>query len=274
MPPCMTDGNASGYLMNLTDIAEKTLAVAHEAGEIIRSNWAKPSHVEHKGRIDLVTDTDLAVERLLKEKLPHVLPGATILAEESSAKAELGELTWVVDPLDGTTNFAHRLPFVAVSIGLWREGSMQLGVVANPIINETFHAVRGQGAFLNGGRIHVSDTADLERSLVTTGFPYAIEEHVEDILAWMQRALLASQGLRRYGSAALDLAYVAAGRYEAFYECCLNPWDTAAGWLLVEEAGGRVTPIDAGQEYHLRAPTILASNGAVHQAMSRMLLGT
>ncbi|THB71124.1 MAG: inositol monophosphatase [Desulfovibrio sp.] len=259
--------------MDLPLVLDQVTRAVDQAGEIIRENWDKPRSINRKGRIDLVTDTDVAVEKQLLGSLAEILPGAGFLAEESSSDADLGDLTWVVDPLDGTTNFAHGLPFVAISVGLWRKDQVVLGVVANPILDETFTAVRGHGARRNGAPLQVSDTAELLESVVCTGFPYTIEERVKEILVWMERALVSCQGLRRYGSAALDLAYVAAGKYAAYYECSLKPWDMAAGCLLVEEAGGKVTEIDGDKGHTLGSETILASNGRVHSAMSRMLRG-
>lgn len=244
--------------------------IVREAGELVRSHWTKPRHIEHKGRIDLVTETDKAVEALLKERLAELLPEADFLAEESAGQTEPGELTWIIDPVDGTTNFAHGHPALAISVGLWRKDRMVLGIVYNPIQDDLFQAARGLGAWNNGRDMRVSLNASLERSLVATGFPYAIQERVDEVLAMLREALLATQGVRRCGAAALDLAYVAAGRVDAFYELGLSPWDTAAGWLLVEEAGGRVSRLD-GREYCLRADGILASNGLIHEAMQRLL---
>jgi myo-inositol-1(or 4)-monophosphatase len=249
------------------------LAAVHEAGQCILDARTRPRTIRHKGRIDLVTETDLASEALLKERLGPLLPGAGFMAEESAASRVPGELTWIIDPLDGTTNFAHGLPVVAVSVGLWRAGEPVLGIVAVPALGETFHAVRGQGAFLNGAPIRVSETAEPMDALVATGFPYSVAEDMEFIMGPMGRVLPATRGLRRMGAAAADLAYVACGRLDAFYEIRLKPWDTTAGWLLVEEAGGRVTRFDPRSPYTPGAPSILASNGRVHEAMAALVLG-
>ena len=245
-----------------------------EAGAIIVQDAQRPRDVRHKGRIDLVTQTDLRVEEKLKQDLKNILPEAIFLAEETSARTTPQGLTWVIDPLDGTTNFAHGLPFVAVSVALWAESEIVLGMVYAPLLQEFFAAGRGRGATLNQSRIQVSDTATLEQSLVATGFPYGIEGYLDQILEHLRRMLASTQGVRRPGSAALDLAYTACGRYDGFYESALNPWDTAAGWLLVSEAGGRVTQYDCAQEYELGAKTILASNGRIHNHMSRLLSST
>lgn len=248
----------------------KTQAVVLAAGEIIRDHAQKPRDVHHKGRIDLVTATDIAVEEYLKKHLKPLLPEATFLAEESAADAPLSEYTWIIDPVDGTTNFAHGLPHVATSVGLWHKDRVVLGIVNAPILNECFTAVSGGGAFCNGKALRVTDTDNLEHSLVATGFPYAIERELAGVMGRLQAVLPATQGVRRCGAAALDLAYVAAGRYEAFYEITLNPWDVSAGWLLVREAGGHMTRIN-GDAYELRHDDVLASNGRVHDAMAALL---
>ncbi len=250
-----------------------TLAAAQAASARILEGRANPKTIRKKGRIDLVTETDLAVEALLKQRLGGLLPGATFMAEESAESRIPGELTWIIDPLDGTTNFAHDLPVVAVSIALWRAGRVELGVVAVPVLGEMFHAVRGGGAFLNGEPIAVSAAASPEEAVVATGFPYSVAEDLEWIMGPLGRVLPATQGVRRMGAAAADLAYVACGRMDAFYEIRLKPWDTAAGWLLVEEAGGRVTRFDPAVAYTPGAPSILASNGRLHEALGALVLG-
>lgn len=241
-----------------------------EAGVIVRRQWGEAKHIVFKGSIDLVTQTDLAVEAHLREVLPRLLPGSTVLAEESHTTLEPGDLTWIIDPIDGTTNYAHGLPVVAVSVGLWKDGRVVLGAVYLPVLEELFWAARGQGAFLNGARIGVSVEADLQKSLLATGFPYGFHEEVEVICERFKRVLLASQGVRRLGSAATDLAYTACGRFEGYYETGLKPWDTAAGWLLVEEAGGRVSGLDGG-DYRLGEYMIVASNGRVHDDLLALL---
>ena len=258
-------------MIDLDTLLEATLDAAQLAGSIVQEASAHDRKISYKGRIDLVTETDVAVEEFLKEKLSKSLPQAGFLAEESASDMPLGDLTWVIDPLDGTTNFAHGLPFVANSIGLWQEDRIVLGVVNLPLMGELFYALEGQGAFLNGKRIAVSTAKDLEHSLLATGFPYAIDDHLDEIMGHLKRLLPLTQGIRRPGAAAVDLAYVACGRYDGFYENALKPWDTAAGLLLVKEAGGRVTQYDQKNIYALGDPTILATNGLVHQELSRVL---
>jgi len=256
---------------DLRELALAALKIVADSGHIIRSHWDKPSQVSHKGRIDLVTGTDLAVEEALKENLARLLPGSTFLAEESAAVLDPGELTWIIDPVDGTTNFVHRVPFVATSVALWAGGKCVLGFVNAPLLNEMFHAIAGAGAFCNDRSIRVSTVERLEDALVATGFPYTVREDIRPIMANLEAVLVTAQGLRRHGAAAIDLACVASGRAEAFYELGLKPWDTAAGWLLVLEAGGRVTQYDPAAPYNLRSRSILASNGLVHEAMGELL---
>ena len=258
-------------LKDLAGLAAGAARAVAAAGDIIRDHWDQPSTVTRKGRIDLVTQTDLAVEEALKESLSRLLPGSTFMAEESASSLDPGELTWIIDPLDGTTNFTHRLPFVATSVALWSNGQSVLGFVNATLMNETFHAVLGGGAFLNGRPMAVSVVDSLEESLVATGFPYTVREDIRRLMADLENMLVNTQGVRRPGAASMDLAYIAAGRFDAFYEIGLKPWDTAAGWLLVTEAGGRVTQYDPAAPYHLRSPGILASNGLLHEAVAGLL---
>lgn len=253
-----------------TTLLDAVVSIARDAGEIIKDHANKPRDIYFKGRIDLVTATDIAVEEFLREKLAKLLPGSSFLAEESSPDAELSENTWVIDPVDGTTNFAHGLPFVATSIGLWQNGEVSLGVINAPLINEYFTAVKGQGAYRNGSPLTVSSTTRLDHSLIATGFPYSMEDELPGLLRRMGRVLSSTRGLRRYGAAALDLAYVAAGHYDGFYERRLKPWDVAAGWLLVTEAGGKMTRTD-GSAFTLRAHDVLATNGNIHAMLQKLM---
>ncbi len=245
------------------------LACVRQAGGVVRAQWNDVKEIAFKGRIDLVTQTDLAVEKLLLEGLSVLLPGSTVLAEESHVSLDPGALTWIVDPVDGTTNYAHGLPIVAVSVALWKHGQVELAAVYLPMLEELFWAVRGQGAFLNGKRIAVSREGVMQNSLIATGFPYSFYTEVDQICTRLRRVLLASQGVRRMGSAAVDLAYTACGRFEGYYETGLKPWDTAAGWLLVEEAGGKVSGLDGS--YGLGGHMIVATNGAVHEELVSLL---
>jgi myo-inositol-1(or 4)-monophosphatase len=244
-------------------------AAVREAGELLLQYWHAPRDIRHKGRIDLVTTADIALENLLTRRLAAILPQASFLAEESSSDEDvrrpLQGPTWIIDPLDGTTNFAHGFPFVAISVALWDQ-DVQLGLVHLPVLNELFHACNGGGAWLNDKAIHVSKTPDLENALVATGFPYTVREQMQPILKWLETMLALTQGVRRPGSAASDLAYTACGRVDAFYEISLKPWDMAAGWLLVREAGGRVTELE-GAGFSLHSHSILASNPLLHPHM-------
>ena len=260
----MTAFDGENLLAGLIDIAI-------QAGDIVKDASTKTRKITHKGRIDLVTETDVAVEDMLKLELAQLLPGSDFLAEESAKDTELGEFTWIIDPLDGTTNFAHGLPFVANSIALWHRDRIVLGVVNLPLMGELFSTREGNGAFMNGDPISVSTATTMEQSLLATGFPYAIEDHLDTILKHFRTLLPLTQGIRRPGAAALDLAYVACGRYDGFFESALNPWDTAAGILLVKEAGGRISEFDAQQAYALDSANILATNGAIHNELSRLI---
>lgn len=253
------------------DLLRQAETIVREAGSIILADWRKPKDVRLKGRIDLVTRTDMAVEEFLGERLKRLLPGADMLAEEMYNATEPGELTWIIDPVDGTTNFAHEFPFVATSVALWRDGRVVLGIVNAPVLGECFTAAEEEGAWLNGQPISVSRAENLEASLIATGFPYGIRDKVEAVAANLMRMLVHTQGVRRAGSAALDLAFTACGRFDGFYEPDLKPWDTAAGWLLVREAGGRVSTYDSKVPYTLGASSILASNGRIHEAMSALI---
>jgi myo-inositol-1(or 4)-monophosphatase len=253
--------------LDIEQILARMREAAAEAGDRIRADFAAPRDVRRKGRIDLVTATDMAVEAMLKERLGAIVPEAAILAEETASETAVSGLTWIIDPLDGTTNFAHGFPFVCTSIALYDGRQPLLGCINAPVLGQSFWAGRGLGAYCNGERLHVSDVDGLESALVVTGFPYAIRENLEEIQADMRRVLDATQGFRRPGSAALDLAYVAAGRCDAFYELDLHAWDVAAGILLVTEAGGVVSGYRPNTPYNLRDRRILATNGLLHDAM-------
>ncbi|WP_235896543.1 inositol monophosphatase family protein [Oceanidesulfovibrio marinus] len=257
--------------IDLSNIAAATQDAVREAGAIIRTQWDQPRQIRHKGRIDLVTQTDVAVEEALRKSLGAILPEAAFMGEEGSSATKVEGLTWVVDPLDGTTNYAHKLPFVATSVALWTGEGVGLGVVYNPILEEMFVAVRGQGASRNGERIGVTDTDSLQDALVATGFPYDVDKQVGRITAWLDAVLPVTQGVRRYGSAALDLAYLACGNYDGYYEINLKPWDMAAGWLLVEEAGGRVSAFEPDAPFTLFSSSVLATNGPLHEAMRALI---
>lgn len=242
---------------------------ADRAGEVLLHYFGRAA-VEFKGEIDLVTEGDRAAERIILEMIRQRFPDHAILAEESGEHDGEAPARWIVDPLDGTTNYAHGLPIFAVSIAVEVEGRLQVGVVYNPATGEKFEARRGCGAVRNGRPIRVSTTGDLGRSLLVTGFAYNVRRTDENNLDHFANFLGRSQGLRRLGSAALDLCYVASGAFDGYWETQLNPWDLAAGWLIVEEAGGVVTDL-SGRQLTLGANQILASNGRIHEAMLAVL---
>lgn len=222
------------------------------------------------GPTDLVTQADREAEEAIKELLLARFPEAGFFGEEGGSEGS-GTFRFIVDPLDGTVNYAHGFPFYGVSIALEAEGAIQMGLVMDTAREEVFFALRGEGAYLNGRPIRVTERAELLGSLLATGFPYDVAKDPEN-LTYFERALRKGLLVRRPGAAALDLAYVAAGRLEGFWEVKLSPWDVAAGWLLVEEAGGRVTDLE-GQPYRLGSRYIVATNGRIHEALLRTLKG-
>ncbi len=240
------------------------------AGDLLMKRFRTKIAVAHKGVIDLVTEADLAAEALIVSVLEREFPGCAILAEEGHGGTARGPFTWIIDPLDGTTNYAHGLPFFSVSIGLEVEGEIEFGVVHIPALEEVFIAHRGLGARLNGMPIHVSGTSSLDASLLTTGFPYDIRTSRETNLEHFAEFSRRSFAVRRAGSAAMDFCYVAAGYYDGFWELKLNPWDCAAGYLMVREAGGRVTNF-CGRAGSIYDRASLATNGLIHDAMLNLL---
>lgn len=250
---------------------EEAVEAAHRAGSYQRLHFATPVRVDMKGDKDLVTEVDRESERLIVEHLSSRFPGSNFLAEEGNYPHSGSSLRWIIDPVDGTTNFAHGFPWFCTSIGLEAEGKLVAGVIYNPVYNELFTAIRGGGAFLNGRRLKVSNHAPLAASLLGTGFPYDCASDPANNFAGFIAFQKAARGIRRAGAAALDLAGVAAGRLDGFWELKLKPWDVAAGILLVEEAGGRVTTFD-GSPYRIgENDRILASNNLIHNEMITML---
>ena len=250
---------------------EAAIEIAREAGRILRDEFEKPLEIAYKGEADLVTQADKRSEAAIVARLKEHFPDHAVAAEEGSGRETESEFRWHVDPLDGTTNFAHGYPCFSVSIALALRSEVLAGVVFNPYYDELFAAARGEGATLNGKRIHVSSVAVLEKSLLCTGFPVKKRGQAHANIEYYRDFTLKSHGVRRDGSAALDLASVAAGRFDAFWEFGLNKWDTAAGVLLVEEAGGRVSDFE-GRAYGLGGPVILATNGLVHEEVRSVAL--
>lgn len=241
------------------------IEIAKEAGSILRDEFSRPPQIAYKGEVDLVTQADKRSEQAIVASITKYFPEHAIAAEEGLGHESTSEFRWHVDPLDGTTNFAHGYPCFCVSIALAQGSVILAAVVYNPIHNELFAASRGQGATLNGKAIHVSKVTTLSTSLLCTGFPVHNRKGTPN-LQFYGDFTMQSHGVRRDGSAALDLAYVAAGRFDGFWEFGLKKWDTAAGILLVEEAGGRVSDFE-GKPFELGGPVILATNGTIHDEM-------
>jgi myo-inositol-1(or 4)-monophosphatase len=258
-------------------LAGPASTIALEAGRLVRELFERGVATEYKGDVDLVTEADRRSEALIRERLRAVFPDHGVYGEEGTRDRLRSEYRWYVDPVDGTTNFAHGFPFFCVSLGLEHrpagladeaDGILVAGVIYDPMRNELFVAEKGKGSYLNGRRIQVSRTPVLAESLVATGFP-SHKRHENPNIHFYHQLTLRSHGVRRAGSAALDLAYTACGRLEAYWEFNLNPWDTSAGVLLVLEAGGTVTRFD-GSPFRLDSRELLASNGQVHEEVIRL----
>jgi len=251
---------------------EVAIRAADLAGEILLSHFGGSHRVRHKGEIDLVTDADEAAEHAIAEEIRRAFPDDQILAEEGSTGGTSPRRVWIVDPLDGTTNFAHGYPIFATSIALEVAGAVEIGVVNVPVLGERFTAVRGAGARLNGEPIAVSRVAELGKSLLCSGFSYVREEITAALPLW-EALLMTAQAVRRDGAAAIDLCYVAAGRFDGFWERSLKPWDVAGGGLILTEAGGRLTNY-RGEPYAIRAQEVVATNGAIHEEMLAVMART
>jgi len=250
------------------------IQTARDAGRLLAERFGRSLQISNKSELDLVTESDFASEHLIIDRIKTYHPRHAILAEESGASEPADRDTqsdwrWIIDPLDGTTNYAHGYPCFCVSIGLEYKGRIELGVVYDPVREEMFTAARGEGAALNDKRISVSPTPNLASALLCTGFPYDVRERGE-FARHFANFIMNAQGVRRDGAAALDLAYVAAGRFDGFWEEGLKPWDVAAGALIIEEAGGRVSDY-LGDPLDIFRPPILASNGLIHEQMMRVL---
>ncbi len=256
----------------MSDLLEFAVDLAFEAGRIQKERYRQRHSIFHKGEIDIVTDVDLACQERLISLIAQRFPKDRVISEEKENVYEGEGNRWIIDPIDGTTNYAHGYPFFCVSVAYETAGRVTCGVVYNPIFDELFFAEEGKGSYLNGMKLEVSETGDLKKSLLVTGFPYDITtssmNNVDNFVSFLHRA----QAVRRDGSAALNLAYVAAGRFESFWELKLNPWDVAAGVLIVKEAGGVVTDF-GGSPFSIYGGQIVASNGVVHEEMLRVLKG-
>ena len=264
-------------LVKKFEFAHVAEGIARQAGALLRGFYEKGVTAEYKGDVDIVTEADRASEALIKEKLQAAFPGHGIYGEEGTREDLGAEYRWYVDPVDGTTNFAHGFPAFCVLLGLERrapelaadaDGEIVASVTYDPLRDEMFSAEKGKGAWLNGKQIHVSKTAMLQESLTATGFP-SQKRHENPNVHFYQQITLRSHGVRRVGSAGLDMAYVACGRLDGFWEFNLNPWDTSAGYLLVEEAGGTVTHFDGGK-FTLDSREVLATNGLILPEMQHI----
>ncbi len=251
---------------------EVAIAAAEAAAEVLRNSFGQEHNIEYKGGEELVTEVDKRAEQAIKEVLGDAFPGYGILTEESGLLGSEGESHWIVDPLDGTTNYVHGIPLFCTSIALMREGEVILGVVHGPMANEIYAARRSGGTTLNGYPIGVSDTDEPARALLGTSFPDASEE-LPSGLHLFERFMKMTRGMRRLGSGALDLCYVAAGRLDGCYEQGFSPWDVAAGILIVEEAGGKITDYRGGRVNLEKGEGLVASNGFIHPKLVSVTIG-
>lgn len=252
----------------ISKLLNTAVEAARKAGAIIMDSFAdfEISEADLKGLNDYVTEVDNASEATIIDFIRSRYPDHRFLAEESGAHSADGGVRWIIDPLDGTTNFIHHYPMFAVSIAAEENGKMLAAAVLDPVREELFTAAQGEGAFLNDNPIKVTSTSELAPSLILTGFPFKAQQYMEDFITVFRELLLATSGIRRCGSAALDLSHLACGRADGFWEFGLSPWDIAAGSLLVEEAGGRITDVELGDRY-LATGNVLASNGLIHNAL-------
>ena len=245
---------------------EFAIQLAFESGRIQKRYFQKTLSIMHKGEINLVTNVDFECERRILELLGNEYPDDEVISEEKANTYESGKNRWIVDPLDGTTNYAHGYPFFCTSIAYEVDREIIVGVVYNPIMDELFFARKGEGSFLNGERLGVSAIKEIKQALLVTGFPYDVVTNPNNNLNHWAAFIMRAQALRRDGSAGLNLSYVAAGRFDGFWEMRLSPWDMAAGVLIVREAGGTVTSL-SGETFSLFSGGILASNGLIHKRM-------
>lgn len=260
--------------MTMTNkLLETAISAARKSGAILKEGFGTNFKIDSKiGRNNLVTDYDYASEKIIINEIKQIFPSHRFLAEESGDSGYTGddEITWVIDPLDGTVNFAHGIPIFSVSIAAVSGSEILCGVVYQPLLDELFYASRGMGAFLNDKKLNVSDSNDMKTSLLVTGFPYNVDKNPYDCVGTFVKIVLNGIPIRRLGSAALDLAYVASGRFDGFWEADLNPWDVAAGVILVEEAGGKVTNYN-DEKYSIFDNTILTTNGLIHKQILEVI---
>jgi len=250
----------------MKELNDFAINLARDAGNLLKEKFNSKHEVHYKGEINLVTEADKMSEDLIIAAINSSFPDHGILSEESPAQNSSAKLRWIIDPLDGTTNYAHGYPVFCVSIALENEGVIVLGVIYDPLREDMFVAERGKGAYLNGKKLKVSPTATLSRSLLATGFPYDIRMSKDNNLNYFNLMAVEAQAIRRAGAAALDIAYLAAGRFDGFWELKLMPWDVAAGCLMVEESGGVISDMSGGQ-WDISSPNVLVSNGLIHEQM-------
>ena len=243
----------------------------YSGAKVLRDHFGRISQINHKGAFDLVTEADIESEKQILEKIRKAFPDHDILAEESGANKGTTDFQWLIDPLDGTTNYAHQLPFFSIAIALAERGEIVLGLVLNPMDGELYSAIAGEGAELNGRPIRVSSTASVCDSLLVTGFPYDFDEIVEPTMQRFAACQQASQGVRRLGSAALDICYVACGRFDGFWEQNLKAWDKAAGAIIAAEAGAVITNF-SNQPFSINQEEILVTNARIHEEMLSLLV--
>ena len=256
--------------MNLELIKKTGVAAAYKGAKILKSFFGAIDHVKKKGDIDLVTEADLGSEKIIIKTIRRQFPTHTILSEESGMYKGDHDCKWIIDPLDGTTNFAHNLSLFSISIAFAFRDKVVVGIVLNPETGELFSAIKGKGATLNSRAIKVSNSLHVSESLLVTGFPYNFKEILEPLMIRFTECLKASRGVRRLGSAALDLSYVACGRFDGFWEQNLKPWDTAAGALIAREAGAVITDFSSSP-FDINKKEILATNGKIHDEMLSLL---
>lgn len=256
--------------MDIERILTVGIGAAYSGGKVLRSFLGRIKDPDHKGAIDLVTEADLGSEKVVIETIRKAFPEHAILAEESGGSGDDTAARWIIDPLDGTTNYTHQLGLFGVSIAFESSGEIMAGIVLNPMTGELFTAAAGQGARLNGRPIQVSQTHRVSDSLLVTGFPYNFKEIFHDVMFRFAACQRASQGVRRLGSASLDLCYLACGRFDGYWEQNLKPWDTAAGFLIAQEAGAHITDF-SNRAYSIYGAEILATNGSIHEEMLRLL---
>ncbi len=254
----------------LREILNFTKETAVAAGQILKKKFNTAHRVAYKGRIDPVTEADLAAEKFITGRIDKKYPIHTILAEEGTGSGKEAEFRWVIDPLDGTVNYAHGFPVYCTSIAVEHEGEMLCGAVYDPERDELFHGASGQGAFMNKTRLKISNETSLKRALLATGFGYNIATAKRNNLGYFARMAKKAQGVRRPGSAAIDLCWLAAGRIDGFWELYLHPWDTAAATIFVTEAGGKITQVN-GKPYSIFDDSILVANPTLHARMRRAL---